>query len=121
MAAFAAADVFCLPTHLDNQPVVLFEAMAAGLPVVTTTVGAIPETLVSEEHGLLTAPRDRDQLGQALIQLLRDPPLRARMGALGRERVTREFDRRVVIHRLIGELESVHRRRSGEAAMEMAS
>lgn len=116
LAAFAAADVFCLPTHLDNQPVVLLEAMAAGLPVVTTRVGAIPEMLVDGEHGLLIAPRDRHELGESLVRLLGDDLLRARMGAAGRARAAAEFDRRVVIARLIGELEAVHRARQAKRA-----
>jgi glycosyltransferase involved in cell wall biosynthesis len=111
LAAFGAADLFCLPTHLDNQPVVLLEAMAAGLPIVSTRVGVIPEMMVDGEHGLLIPPGDRGQLVDALVRLLGDDLARARMGALGRAWAAAEFDRRVVIAKLMGEIEAVHRAR----------
>jgi glycosyltransferase involved in cell wall biosynthesis len=104
LAAFGAADVFCLPSHLENQPVVLLEAMAAGLPVVSTSVGTISELVTDGSEGFLIAPRDREALATQLVRLLADPTLRAAMGARGRARVAAQFDRRVVVDRLIGEL-----------------
>ena len=104
LAAFAAADCFCLPSHLENQPVVLLEAMAAGLPILSTKVGTIPEIVTSGAEGLLVAPRDRSALTRALVRLLSDPELRAIMGARGRARVQAEFDRPVVVRRLVAEL-----------------
>jgi len=104
LAAFAAADCFCLPSHLENQPVVLLEAMAAGLPIVATRVGTIPEIVADGGEGLLIPPRDRGALTSALIRLLLDPQLRATMGARGRARVQAEFDRPVVVKQLVAEL-----------------
>jgi glycosyltransferase involved in cell wall biosynthesis len=109
LAAFAAADVFCLPSHLENQPVVLLEAMAAGLPVVSTRVGTIPELVSDGVEGFLIAPRDRDALTAQLVRLLGDPELRAGMGSRGRARVASEFDRPVVVARLVGELQALAR------------
>ncbi len=111
IGAFAAADLFCLPTHLDNQPVVLLEAMAAGLPIVTTSVGAIPEMIGDGEEGIVVPPRSPERLAAAILRLLSNPELRARMGAAGRARVRRDFDRALVIDRLIGELEEVRESR----------
>lgn len=119
LEAFARADIFCLPSHLENQPVVLIEALAAGLPVVSTRVGVIAEMVADGEHGFLIAPRDRDGLTAALLRLATDPALRAAMGVRGRERARAEFDRRVAIGRLVAELRQVHarrRRRGREAA-----
>jgi glycosyltransferase involved in cell wall biosynthesis len=104
LAAFAAADCFCLPSHLENQPVVLLEAMAAGLPIVATRVGTIPEIVADGREGILIPPRDRTALTGALIRLLSDPELRVTMGARGQARVKMEFDRPVVVKRLVQEL-----------------
>ena len=111
LAAFAAADVFCLPSHLENQPVVLLEAMAAGLPVVATRVGTIPEMVRDGEEGLLVPPRDREALAGALTRLLGDQALRAAMGARGRARVGAEFEREVAVAKLVAELAGVGARR----------
>jgi glycosyltransferase involved in cell wall biosynthesis len=117
LAAFAAADVFCLPSHLENQPVVILEAMAAGLPVVATRTGVVDEMLTDGEHGLLVPVRDRAALAAALIRLLGDGAERARQGHAGRERARRDYDRAVAIRRLVGELESVAgARRRGRGA-----
>jgi glycosyltransferase involved in cell wall biosynthesis len=107
LAAFAAADCFCLPSHLENQPVVLLEAMAAGLPVVSTRVGTIPELVTEGREGFLVTPGDRAGLAAALIRVLGDPELRAAMGGFGRSRVDPDFDRQSVVNRLIAELEAV--------------
>jgi len=115
LAAFAAADIFCLPSHLENQPVVLIEALAAGLPVVATRVGVIDEMVADGEAGFLIAPGDRTGLVAALVNLAADPELRAAMGARGRARATREYDRAVAIAHLVGELRAVHARRRGRA------
>jgi glycosyltransferase involved in cell wall biosynthesis len=113
------ADLFVFASSCENMPNVLLEAMAAGLPVVTTAVGTISEVVIDGEHGLVVPPRAREALAAALIRLLEDDALRARMGTAGRERVTRDFDRRVIMARLIGELEAVYRKRGdliGKAA-----
>ncbi len=113
LRAFAEADIFCLPSHLENQPIVLVEAMTAGLPVVSTRVGTIPEMIEEGEHGLLVNPRDRQGLAAALLRLLGDAELRQTMGNNGRQRALGEFDRRVAVARLTDELNAVHARRRG--------
>jgi glycosyltransferase involved in cell wall biosynthesis len=120
LAAFAAADIFCLPSHLENQPVVVIEALAAGLPVVTTRVGVVDEMVEDGAEGFLIAPKDRAALATALLRLIADPALRARMGARGRERASREFDRGVAIARLTAELDAVHARRRGRTGRGVA-
>ena len=81
------------PTDEGDQegvPVSLIEAMAAGVPVVSTLSGSIPE-LVTDGAGLLVPPRDPVALAAAL-ERLRDPELRRRLAAAGRARVEAEFD-----------------------------
>ncbi|HLF57798.1 MAG TPA: glycosyltransferase [Thermoanaerobaculia bacterium] len=85
-----AADLFVLPSRLDALPTVLLEAMAAGLPVVATRTGGIPE-IVSPETGRLVEPGDVEGLTRALDELASDPPAAARLGAAARSRAEREF------------------------------
>jgi glycosyltransferase involved in cell wall biosynthesis len=74
----------------EGVPVSLIEAMGAGVPVVSTSSGAIPE-LVTEGAGILVPPADPKALRSAL-ERLRDPRLRVELGVAGRRRVEREFD-----------------------------
>ncbi|MFZ1908345.1 MAG: glycosyltransferase family 4 protein, partial [Burkholderiales bacterium] len=67
---FARAGVFILPSHTENMPMAIMEAMAAGLPVVATNVGAIPEMIEDGETGLLLDPRRPDRLAAAIARLL---------------------------------------------------
>ena len=78
------ADIFVLPSRAENQPVAILEAMARGLPVVSTAIGAIPETVGDEECGLIVPPADIQALAQALERLVRDPARRITMGRKGR-------------------------------------
>lgn len=89
---FAAADVFVLPTFGDASPWVVLEAMASGLPVISTTVGAIPEMVENGKSGLLIAPKDGRELRMALESLLSNKPVRADMGIHGRQIVEKRFD-----------------------------
>jgi glycosyltransferase involved in cell wall biosynthesis len=84
LAAYARSDIFCLPTLADCTPVVLGEAMAAGLPVVTTSVGSNTETVVDGEEGLVVEPGDARALAVALEQLVSDAALRKRMSDAAR-------------------------------------
>lgn len=97
---YAEADVFVLPTLGDAVPWVVLEAMAAGLPVVATEVGAIPD-LVSADTGVLVAPDDVRALGEALAALAADPSRRAALGAAGRAQAEARFDRRVNLARVL--------------------
>jgi len=89
---YAAADAFCLPSFAEGVPVVLMEAMAMRLPVVTTRVMGIAELVEDGADGILLPPGRGDVLTAALARLAADPDLRTRLGARGREKVTAEFD-----------------------------
>jgi glycosyltransferase involved in cell wall biosynthesis len=71
---------------------VILEALAMGVPVVTTPVSAIPEVIVDGVTGLLVPPGDAVALAQALERLLTDSALRQRLGQQGRSRVRERFD-----------------------------
>jgi colanic acid/amylovoran biosynthesis glycosyltransferase len=88
---YSSADVFCLPTFAEGLGVVLMEAMAAGLPVVSTRVMGVPEVVEDGDSGLLVSPGRPDELAAALDRLAASSDLRERMGRRGRVRVEREF------------------------------
>jgi glycosyltransferase involved in cell wall biosynthesis len=77
---YHAADIFCLPTLGDCLPMVLAEAAAAGLPLVSTRVGAIHEIVQPGATGELVTPGDLDALTEALRRLVVDPELRRAYG-----------------------------------------
>ncbi len=87
----AALDVYVLCSRSEGMPNTVLEAMACGVPVVCTRVGGADELVVDEETGLLVPPAKPDLLAGAIGRLLGDEALRARMGAAGRTRASREF------------------------------
>jgi glycosyltransferase involved in cell wall biosynthesis len=88
----AGADVFVLSSASEGMPISVLEAMAAGLPVVASRVGGVPELVADGETGLLVPPGDSEALAQALRGLLADARLRHRLGDAGRVRVRERFD-----------------------------
>lgn len=90
-AVYAGADVFALPSHREGFPLSLVEALAAGLPVVASAVGAIPEIVRDGEEGLLVPARDAAALAAALRKLAHDPALRRALAERGRARALGEL------------------------------
>ncbi len=91
-AIYAGASVFCLPSFAEGVPCVLMEAMATGLPVVSTRITGIPELVEDGHTGLLVAPGRADELAGALERLLADPALCRELGVNARAKVIEEFD-----------------------------
>ena len=89
---YRTADIFALPTRADCLAVVLGEAMAASLPIVTTNVGAHAEAVIDGETGVVIGPDDEISLGDALELLVDNPGLRKSMGQAGRNRAEANFD-----------------------------
>jgi len=84
-------DVFALATNSEGFGQVVIEAMAAGKPVVTSKIAPLTEIVADGETGLLVESRSPQSFASAIAQLLIDPMERHRMGARGRERVTKSF------------------------------
>jgi glycosyltransferase involved in cell wall biosynthesis len=84
-------DCFCLPSYFEALPMAMLEAMAIGLPVVVTRVGAIPSTVVDATEGLLFSPGNLTELTSHLQYLMDYPARRQSIGLEGRRRIARDY------------------------------
>lgn len=91
---YAQSDIFALPTRADCYPLAGLEALASGLPMVSTRVGGIPDMIHEGETGHLIAPGDAQGLGDALEALCVDPSRRRAMGEKARRDAEQRFDAR---------------------------
>jgi glycosyltransferase involved in cell wall biosynthesis len=94
------ADVLVLPSYAEGLAMSVLEGLSHGLPVITTPVGAHSEVIEPEVSGLLIPPGDVDALAQALVRVIGDEGLRARLGAAARRRYLERFDVRGYAERL---------------------
>jgi glycosyltransferase involved in cell wall biosynthesis len=94
-------DVFCLPTYFgEGLPRSILEAMAMGLPIVTTDIRGCREAVIPHQTGLIVPPKNSDALADALRQLLENGSLRHRWAEASRQRVEDLYDERYVFERL---------------------
>jgi glycosyltransferase involved in cell wall biosynthesis len=89
--ALAAADVFVLASRWEGNPLSVMEAMAAGKPVVATSVGAVPELVRHATDGLLVPPADADALAHAMSLIFERKDMREEMGWRGAARASERF------------------------------
>jgi len=97
-------DIFVLASRAEGLPNSILEALATGLPVVATRVGGVPDVIVDEFSGLLVPAQDPNALGDALLRVLGDVELAAKLARGGRERARSRF----AFERVVEELESVY-------------
>ncbi len=89
---YGQSDAFVLPSFAEGIPVVLMEAMAMGIPCISTTITGIPELIVSGREGILVPPSDVALLAGAIMLLNDAPALAARIAARGRDKVHRAYN-----------------------------
>lgn len=87
----ASADIFVLPSRWEGLPIALLEAMSAGLPCISTKVEGVDEVLVEGKHGLFVPIENPEMLAQAILQLLRHPEIRSKMGVAAREHISTSY------------------------------
>lgn len=91
MNILSAADVGVLASHQEGMPNAILEYMAAGLPVIATSVGGVPELVIDGETGILVPPLTPNRLCDAARALLDSPDIRLRFGSAGRRRIEQRF------------------------------
>jgi glycosyltransferase involved in cell wall biosynthesis len=89
-----AMDIFALTSRAEGLPLAILEAWAAGLPVVSTSVGGIPKVVEHGKTGLLIESGDEDALTESLCRLLAEPSLSRQLADAGQARVKADFDTR---------------------------
>ncbi|HVL76715.1 MAG TPA: glycosyltransferase family 4 protein, partial [Noviherbaspirillum sp.] len=99
-ALLERAAIYVLPSYCEGLPMSVLEAMAAGLPVVTTPVGGVPEAITDGLEGRLVVPGDVDALCEALDALLSQLELRRQMGQAARAKIETTFSATCVLPQL---------------------
>ena len=89
------ADIFVLASFAEGVPVVLMEAMAKEIPVISTRITGIPELIEHEHDGLLATPGDADDLARQIRKLLKNPELRCVFGRAGRKKVISLYNQHI--------------------------
>ncbi|NBO68367.1 MAG: glycosyltransferase, partial [Actinobacteria bacterium] len=93
----AESHIACLPSYREGLPKSLIEAASVGRPIVTTDVPGCREVVTHMVNGLLTKPRNSNELAAAISKLVNDPNLRRTMGTESRKKAEAEFSNEIVI------------------------
>jgi glycosyltransferase involved in cell wall biosynthesis len=97
---FRSSDIFVLPSYAEGFPISMLEAMASGLPVIASSVGAIPDVIEDEENGFLIKAGDYASLAQKIRILASDKNLRIKMAENNIELTRRNYDKEIVLEKL---------------------
>jgi glycosyltransferase involved in cell wall biosynthesis len=100
---FSSSDIYILPSYSEGLPIAMLEAMAAGLPIISTPVGSIPEVIEEGVNGYLIKPGDFYELADRILVLARDKKLRQRMGENNAEKIRKENDLKIIMEK-VGEI-----------------
>jgi glycosyltransferase involved in cell wall biosynthesis len=103
------ADIFIFPSHHEGLPISLIEAMAAGLPVIATCVGGIPDLIDNNRNGILVNSQSPDELAEAMKSLIENKQLRHVFGAQGRRKALENHDVENYVNHLINYYQEIIR------------
>jgi glycosyltransferase involved in cell wall biosynthesis len=98
---YQAADVFAFSTFYEHHPFAVLEALSSQLPVVTTNVGGIPETITDGENGFMCQPFNAKQFSERILFLLEHPAAAEEMAFLARKTILERFDWRIVVKKVL--------------------
>jgi L-malate glycosyltransferase len=98
------SDVFAFPSFMEASPNALIEAMAAGLPIVATRIGGIPEAIEHERNGILVPPGDDRALAAAIVRVIERPDVAARLAEAARQHA----ESRYAFDRMVGEFQQLY-------------
>jgi glycosyltransferase involved in cell wall biosynthesis len=104
-AVYAALDLLALASLNEGTPVTAIEALAAGVPVVATNVGGVPDVVQDGQTGVLVPAGSSDALGVAIAALLSDPAPRQKLASAGQRDVLARFGR----ERLVADMDALYR------------
>lgn len=107
---FSRSSILVLPTFEDNCPMVVLEAMAAGLPVAASRVGGVPDLVSHDSDGLMFDPHDANDMRTCIETLLQDTETRERLGAAGRQSALKRFHPRIIAEKHLEIYQEVLRR-----------
>lgn len=104
---FSRAGVYCLPSKNEGMPMSVLEAMAHGIPTVSTPVGGVPQVIEDSVDGFLFPVDDENRLSEIIDQLLESPELRKRIGSAGRAKIAARFDIEASVRQLVSLYERI--------------
>jgi len=97
---FKSCDIYVLPSYNEGLPGSILEAMAVGVPIISTRVGGIPEAVIENRNGYLVSPGDVESLSNKIIKLGQDKKLREKMGRESQEIIKEKFEIKNIVRRL---------------------
>ena len=95
-------DIVCLPSWREGFPKVLMEAASLGLPVITTNVPGCRDAVINNKTGIIVEVKNENQLANAIIKLINNPELSAKMGLSNRILAEKKFDIKIIVPKIVG-------------------